>query len=72
MLMSGNEEYILRLLREYQPRTVGADHILKHGFTQNQLSFLSGVNQEIKIAKHWKIGVKEGNISKEEGDAYIG
>ncbi len=46
-IMSGNEEYLERLQNDSQPLTIGAEHILNKGFTQNQIEFLTTIEKEL-------------------------
>lgn len=47
-LMDGNENYVLRLKLERRPLTIGAESILKRGFTYNQIIFLENLEKLIK------------------------
>lgn len=50
-LMIGNEELIRRLQCEGHGFTMGAEHIFKHGFTHNQIEFLTTIEKELKWYK---------------------
>lgn len=46
-LMSGNEEFIRRLQSEGNGFTIGAESILKRGYTDNQIEFLTSIEKEL-------------------------
>ena len=64
-LMVGNEELIRRLQLEDHGFTMGAEHIFKHGFTHNQLEFLTDIEKELIKYKD-RIGILEDQLNDYE------
>jgi len=50
-LMTENVELVVMSLACNECLTVGAEHVIKHGFTANQISFLEGLEKELQWYK---------------------